>query len=451
MKKLLAIILAVLTMLSALSMVACNEEADNSGTQDTSNILFNGFEQFERDFLTMRVVDHAFGSVNICRDKNFVKFGEASALFRPRGTYHGTGKPIIYLPLYSDRFEYDYTDITKFEKISAWFYNAQEEPFRVGMGLQTATISCNQTLDSTSRTVAKSFDLLPGWNYVEYDLDPKYLDCTTTLDRSHAYGMFIQFEYVDPFRTEESPYIYCDDIRIHTSETAVQGSSTFGLKADAEAGVWEVANFEDERQLQFFNIASNVVETRRATLEVVNASEVNTSATSGSNVLKATLRSSYAANHSCTFTLSGQVLREVFATIGSDIIEHPENYSLCYDYFIASAESPGTFRGSLKSAACTSGIPSWACPAQASVDPYTWGTYEINIGWIDQNTQKYLHMLPYKSTYPKLKDGYIDDQALVSLNPDTLTFIVPGLQPGAKDINYVIDNIRIVRLNNATA
>ena len=196
MKKLLAILLSVLTMFSALSLSACADNGDKGEDSGAvTNIVFNGFENFDKDFLTMRVVDWAFGSAEQNFDKKYVKFGDSSVLFRPAGEIGYYGRPIIYLPTYSTRFEYNYKDMTKVETISAWFYNAQDRIYRVGMGLQTGTVSCNQTMDNVARTNTQKFDLVPGWNYVEYDMDHKYLECQGGLDLTNVFGICIQFEF----------------------------------------------------------------------------------------------------------------------------------------------------------------------------------------------------------------------------------------------------------------
>ncbi|MBE5754121.1 MAG: hypothetical protein E7340_02135 [Clostridiales bacterium] len=443
MKKLLAILLAALTMFSALSLSACADNGDKGEGGATTNIVFNGFEDFDRDFLTIRVVDWAFGSVNQNFDKKYVKFGEASALFRPYGEIGYRGLPIIYLPMYSTRFEYNYKDMTKVEKISAWFYNAQEETYKVGIGLQTATVDCGQTLDSTSRTVTQKFNLVPGWNYVEYDMDPKYLNCQTGVDLTNIFGMCIQFEYCNEL-VEEAPYIYVDDIRFHLSEETVTGSETFGLKADAENGVWEVADFEDVRQAQMFTIGTEIAENRRCTIEVVNANELSTTAKSGQNVLKVTRHASYTTSHTYSTGISGDVLSEVFKTIGKDLVDHPENYVLKLDYF---NYNPTRQRAGYNfgSSLCTRNCNTWRYLDY--VEPYTWGSFEVNIGWCQSYLYGQLTSENPVSTYPKLLDGYTVEDAKFTTNPSTFGFsFAKYTNNDRRDMVFVFDNIRVERI-----
>ena len=451
MKKLLAILLAALTMFSALSLSACADNADeDKDSAAVTNFVFNGFEDFDKDFLTIRVVDWAFGSVNQNFDKKYVKFGEASALFRPYGEIGYRGLPIIYLPMYSTRFGYDYKDMTKVEKISAWFYNAQEDTYKVGLGLQTATISCNQTVDTTSRTITQKFDLVPGWNYVEYDMDPKYLNCQTSLDLTNIFGMCIQFEYCNEL-VEEAPYIYVDDIRFHLSEETVTGSESFGLKSDAENGVWEVADFEDERQAQMFYVSADIAENRRCTVEVVNANEVNTTAKSGQNVLKITRHASYTTSHTYNTGIAQDVLEEVFKTIGQDLVDNPDNYVLKLDYF---NNNPTRQRVgySFGSSVCTRNCPTWRYLApdkeqQDWMEPYTWGTFEVNLGWCNTRIYNQLTSENPQSTYPKLLDGYTLEDAKMTTNPSKFSFSFQAYSNGdRRDVIILLDNIRIERI-----
>ena len=443
MKKLLALLLAVLTMFSALSLSACADNAEEEDTGVVTNFVFNGWEEFEKDFMVMRVVDWAFGSVHQNFDKKYVKFGESSALFRPYGEIGYYGLPVIYIPTYSNRYEYNYKDMSKVEKISAWFYNAEERDYKVGIGLQVGNISCNQTLDSTSRTVTQKFTLVPGWNYVEYDMDPKYLECQNLFDITNIYGVCIQFEYHNQL-TDESPYIYVDDMRFHISEENVKGSESFGLKADAVNGVWEVADFEDARQSQMFTVASDVTESRRLTLEVVNANELSTTAKSGQNVLKITRHASYATSHTYGTGIAKEVLAEVFKTIGDEFVNNPDNYVLKLDYFNYSPIRQRAGYG-FGSSCCTKNGPSWRYLDY--IDPYTWGQFEVNLGWCDDYINSQLTDPNPKSTYPRLLDGYTLEDAKMSTNPSNFTFSLPAYPTGdRRDVVFVLDNIRIERI-----
>lgn len=458
MKKLLAILLAVVTMFSTLSLMACGEK-DNGETGNANNFVFNGFEDFERDFHIMRVVDWSFGSVDINRDKKYVKYGEASAHFRPVGTVHGTGLPIIHIPTYSLRYEYDYKDMSKVEKISAWFYNAQDEEFTVGMGLQTGKITIGQTLNEAPRTVAQKFHLQPGWNYVEYDMDPKYLECTSHLNIKDVWGIFINFEYVDPLRVghENAPHIYCDDIRFHTVEDKVEASTSFNLKSDPVNGVWEIADFEDERQAQFFSLAT-AVETRRPTLEVVNASSLNIAAKSGKNVLKVVQRSSFSSSHYYTLYLSGAPIKEAADAIGQDLIDNPHKYKLVVDYYNGS-DLPNSTSGlaswTYSTTVCDRNGPTWR--KFNNVDPFTWGQFTMHMDCVDRHLKGQIEAKQADpnsssySNYPTLLPGYTLEDAKFSTAPKSLNISLYGMANNSPDRIIIIDNIRIERIDDADA
>ena len=459
MKKIIALFLAIISMFSALSLVACAKEPE---TKNTNNILFNGFENFEKDFLVMRVVNWDFGSASIEYDKKFVKFGNASAKFNPVSGLFGTGRPIIYIPTYSARYGYDYTDFTKTEKLSAWFYNDQDEVKYVGLGLQIGEIINHDTLSCAGRTPAMRFALAPRqWTYVEYGLNPYYLNCNSGLDLSNVLGVYVQFDYVDPYR-DVSPDIYMDDFRFHFSDTPVVGED-FVLKTDAQNGVWEIADFEDERQFQFMSLGSNdKSEFQRASVEVVSASSVGTTAKSGTNVLKMTRRSCASSSQSQSVILSANVIAKALANVGKDALDNPQNYKIVIDYYNYSPvrqRAGFTFTANV----ATKSAPTWIYLEY--VDPYTWGTFE--------RTLDYFNNLLYdritvegearKSTYPSLKEEYAylydkttklpakeDAKWFTDFGGGTLNFSLTGMSADDRREKYfILDNIRIERIDTS--
>ena len=245
---------------------------------------------------------------------------------------------------------------------------------------------------------------------------------------------------------EESPYIYVDDIRFHLNETDDFSSESFGLKADATNGVWEVADFEDARQAQFITVSNNTYpENRRLNAEVINANEASTTAVSGQNVLKITRHASYTTSHSYGFSLSGKVWQEVFATIGNDLVENPSNYVIKFDWYVM-APNATSLSYSFMSFACTRGGPSWA-HSNPSASAYEWKTHTVNIGKMDTEIYGQLTSSEPKSTYPRLLDGYTVDDAKFSVNPGSFSITLPKYPTGdRRDIAVLFDNFRVERV-----
>ena len=456
MKKIIALLLAIISMFSALSLMACQEEPE---VKDTNNVLFNGFENFEKDFLVMRVVNWDFGKVNIEYDKKFVKFGEASAKFNPASGLFGTGRPIIYIPTYSARYGYDYSDFTKTEKISAWFYNDQDEVKYVGLGLQIGQIINHDTLSCVGRTPAMRFALAPReWTYVEYELNPYYLNCNSSLDLSEVLGVYVQFDYVDQYR-ETSPDIYMDDFRFHLSDTPVVGED-FSLKSDAENGVWELADFEDERQFQFFTLGGlDKSEFERASIEVVSASSVGTTAKSGNNVLKITRRCCASSSKLQSVILTSEIIERAIKNIGQDALDNPQNYKFVVDFYnYSSVKQRAGF--SYTANVATKSTPTWVYLGY--VEPYSWGTFERTLDYF--NTTLYDRITiegeERKSTYPELKEEYkylYDAATKLPAKEDTkwftefggtINFSLSGMSADDRREKYfILDNIRIERVD----
>ena len=325
-KKIIALLLTLCTLLSAFSMTSCKKEDGSDGS-----MVFKGFNVWEQDFSPIRILNQ-FGKISLnLTEKEYVKFGAGSAKIQPSGGTFETAKPTFIIPTYSTFLGYDYGDFTKTEKISVWVYNVQENKEWIGMGLQTGPWKTGQWWDSVVRTNTMYFTLNHGWNYIEYDIDPTYLEMQSQFDIKNVLGVFFEFDYHDQFK-DQIPVFYMDDLRFHYSESAVKGS-TYELKSDAVAGVWEVADFEDKKQNLFTYQRTSDGSLIRMNARVINGSEQNVTAKSGTNVLEVTKHAGENNGGWPQLILSYKVFEKAFANIGSDIAEHPENYYICLEFY----------------------------------------------------------------------------------------------------------------------
>ena len=435
-KKIISTILTITSTFAACAMSGCNFGQDTAKTEEQTNIVFNDFETFEEDFLSIRPLNN-FGKININYDKTYVKFGKASAKIEASSGTFETAKPTMILPTYSTRFAYDYKDFSKTEKISVWLYNAEEEDLSVGLGLQIGKWTTGQWWDRVDRCTPLYYTLKNGWNYIEYVVDPTYLAYQGKTDITNIQGLFFEFEYCNQF--DDVPVVYMDDLRLHFSKTEITGSE-YALKADAENGVWELADFEDVRQGMFLYMRSySEGENLRMNARVVNASKYNTTAKSGNNALELTMHAGGGSGWPRA-TLSSKVLAKVIAEIGQDFVDHPENYQLCFDYYNGSPVEH-SLSVVYENEATTSTLNPWQ---NIKCAPYTWSKYAISFTRINNTLAGAV-----ESGY--LKEGYTADDLRCEKYPVNIVFSGSSFWSAddTRDRYYLIDNMRIEKIENA--
>ena len=430
-KKIIALLLTVCTIFATFSMAACSEEKAGG-----KNIVFNGFENFEKDMQSQIRMLNNFGVININFDEDYVKFGNGSAKIEPSsGTYEQV-MPAFIIPTYSSRYEYDYKDFTKTEKISVWMYNAQAEPYTFGIGLQIGPWTTGQWWDRVDRTTPVYYTLNSGWNYIEYKVDPTYLAFQGEADITNIHGLVFEFEYSSQF--VDVPVLYMDDLRFHYSDKAVKGSE-ITIKADEENGVWTVADFEDTIQNQYMYMRKTDVNNYRINAMTVNALKHNTTTTNGYNVLELT---KHAGDSNATWpraTLSGKVIKLAIDKIGQDIIDHPENYELRFDFYNASSVVHN-FNVVFNTPATNNEQNMWQ---SVSSKPFTWAEWTMSFDMISKRFQDNVDN-PENSL--ALNPGY--SEVNFAAAPGDLIFSTSGFggEDNTRDRIYLIDNVRIVKI-----
>lgn len=268
MKKILSLILSVAFVLSAFVGCAPTEQAPTV----SNKISLCNFEQFEPDFQLIRVVD-GFGSVSVNKDEQFVKEGNVSAKLQPLGDYSAKTRPVMYIPLESKRFDYDYKNLLNYESISMWVYNTEDDYKSMEMGFVTG----QNDLYSVTKTFGKNVSLKPGWNRVVYYPDHSLLNISS--DVTSYLGFYLSFDHVHSRDVDDAPVYYVDDIVISKAEKTVEVENIVTFDEG------EIVDWEKDYQLNVFNLTP----TNPALLpevQVVNGVDVGVTPSSGERMLK---------------------------------------------------------------------------------------------------------------------------------------------------------------------
>ena len=430
MKRTISLILVLVTLLSAFTLTSCKKDEEF-----VSEIVYDSFEKWENDFSRILLLND-FGKVSFNDKEEFVKFGGGSAKIEPSGATNSTLKPLMLFPTRSEMMDYDYSDFTNVEKISLWLYNAQEKEMTVGIGVSVLDLSTGQWYDKLDRVNAIQFNLVSGWNYIEYQMYTQYLACHQEYKSDNVNYVYFEFDYLNPIR-ETAPVFYMDDMRFHYSKTPVEGGE-ISLKVDEQAGVYEISDFEDQRQVLFNTIKVGNLKNRLSTT-IVNASKYNQTAKSGKNVLEIIKRpGTWQESQGWPyFTISEKVFEIVFGAIGEDIVNNPQNYEIKFDYFNASPIE----HGMSITYTTTSGkgdIQPWQ---GITAKPYTWGEYSISV----QRLQEVLDTAVAEGKVT-LNDGY--GKANYMVHPGKMVFVTDGFSHDldTRERVFLIDNMRVERI-----
>lgn len=204
-KKVLSSVLACVTLLSSFAFASCDKSKDQK--PEVEQIVLADFEKFEPDFQLIRLSKH-FGAVNVNTDSTYVKSGTTSAKVQPLGHVPSKSQPMMFFPLSSVTYEYDYKDFTYFDNVNMWIYNAESEPLEVEIGFVEKMLDIKDyaTIPGEMNT------LKPGWNKIVYypDLNSLNLVC----DINNFLGVYLRFEHTPSYELEDAPVLYIDDVQL---------------------------------------------------------------------------------------------------------------------------------------------------------------------------------------------------------------------------------------------
>lgn len=193
------------------------------------------FETWESGFQLIRV-NQFFGQIRVNKDEQFVKSGKQSAQIHPMGSYRSGYTPIMFFPTYSEYFGFDHSDFSDAEKITFEFYNNEESPVNVAVGLVTSVTQ----IQVFEKTAVEYEPLQPGWNTVTYEVDVSAL--AINADATKIEGVYVAFENAGVIEESGAPDLYLDDVVLHRYAEKQE------IRDLVDLGEFEYADFESDWQ-----------------------------------------------------------------------------------------------------------------------------------------------------------------------------------------------------------
>ena len=336
--RLKSILLAVLMLVPIFGSCSKQEEAVQETTGKT---LMNGFEYYDRDISLIRLINE-FGRLEENTDKQFIHSGEKSLKITPRGSRIHTANPYFVLPTSSLRFtELAYSDFSKVDNISFWFYNNEAQNVNVGIGFTQGLLRMDTDTrrEHINKTAVEYFTLKKGWNYVEYKIRPMYL-ALQNVKLEEIYGVVVEFDHIISNKLGTSAEIYLDDVVL--TYTDEERSSDFtmevekGKTADGN-DYWQLSDFENPLETYYYSYYYSYPAPREGypIVKTVSSGDYNAVMTKGTSALL--IQKKWGTNRGGSgwpsLMLHKEVIKAVFAEIGDDIKNNPQNYALKWDVY----------------------------------------------------------------------------------------------------------------------
>ena len=191
--------------------VGCGDNDDDQKTSDNpKEVMLADFEKWAPDFQTIRLRNE-FGSVDVNTDSAYVKSGKQSAALTVVGA-DGAEKPLFFVNTVSGHFDYDYSDFSKIDSVSAWLYNASQTDETVYVGLITSIVSIEQVGYEKYET----FTLKSGWNEVVYKPDMNYVISAVGQEEYDGIkGVYFMFDNPHAATKAEGKKFYVDDVKLN--------------------------------------------------------------------------------------------------------------------------------------------------------------------------------------------------------------------------------------------
>ena len=272
MKKQLSLLLAMITCFTALCLVGCKNEK-NEVVEDDGKIMFADFEEWEPNFQTMALYSY-FGRITRNANAQFVKGGNYSAKLQPVGGRVSTTFPCFVMPVKSELFDYDYSDFTNYEEVSAYLYNDSEKPITMTFGL-----AASYNVSTTTLTAGEKVVLAPKtWTRASYLVDWTFLSIAA--DPTQIAGVYFQFPDSGVEYPDQAPSIYLDNI-VFTK--AAEKGTIEPLEMDKTDTKTEICDFEKSWQKYAYRAT---VPEGDGEVGIVNASDYGITASSGEKVLR---------------------------------------------------------------------------------------------------------------------------------------------------------------------
>ena len=405
MKKAITWLLTLTLAVGGLGIFAgCNDNREAA----TIDILLYDFEDYDRNFALMHALAF-FGRVDVAEDATYAKSGTGSALLRPIG--HKSTQQIsssqtscsddcLFIPFYSVKYDFDYTDLTKTESVRFSMYNAEDKVLNVYVVFAFSRLG-----EVTSQPVR--YTLKPGWNEVICTVDHAYLACL--YDIKHCYGFAVEFDPTDSRYVADAPKIYLDDVYVRRTASEIPYEK-FTREGDV------LLDFEESWQRTFIAVETEDPRGEESAADIVLASEYGLAAAQG----KMILRWAQPADYYDEGTLRDRCIIVESLLRAMNLMQYDADDALCFemynntDEFISMAvgfRSQTTKPGSMY-------VP-------FSLPPKQWATFRMTLGGIDYLFGK--------------EKGFRSEPCAVVL--DTSQYLG---EPGSVR-EYFLDNFRIER------
>lgn len=217
MKKKIFTVAALAAIASLCTLGACKPADDSSsGAQTPERALtwtVADFETWETGMQRVRIFQD-FGAVELNTDAAYAKSGGGSAKILPMGGYRRGTVPVFSFPTYSETLGFDNRDFSDADKITFEFYNDEETPVNVAVGLMTKATPADYD--------ATPFEYQPlapkQWTTVTYTVDTSVLSIDK--DVTNMQAIYVAFENIRSRDVADAPVVYLDDVVLTRYATA---------------------------------------------------------------------------------------------------------------------------------------------------------------------------------------------------------------------------------------
>lgn len=297
----------ILALMCAMSVTGCGKNNENTVVSLTEEVLLADFESWAPDFQLCRISSN-FGKVSMNTDSAYVSNGERSARIDP------VGNGWMYIPTYSEDFEFDYTDFTYVDGIKVDVYNAQQTEESVSVGF----VSALSGIDTFERAGEETFKLAPGWNTVSLYVDPSIV-CIIA-DLTDIQGVYFIFDPINVGDiTDTTPRYYLDNLRL------IKRATPHSTETNLEFGENEIIDFERFYHKYF------IINDFGVDMGIVSAADYGISASSGAKVLRLVVPGTATNAWNYYFKLVAPYLKA--SRLGSLTDEEFENAYFCWDMY----------------------------------------------------------------------------------------------------------------------
>ncbi len=391
MKKLSLFLATLFSVTSIAALAGCvdggkDSAASSSETEAAAQgpiINFYDFESTKRNISQMRPFQ-SFGVIAENADEKYVSEGKGSLKIQPMGAFGQTTKPYLMFPTYFAEYDYNFMDFTKYRSFSGDFYNAEEKPVQMDIGLATTVPTYLRDISWTDTTVMENVILQPGWNKVTYVIQHDLIDMFA--DLTSIFGVVVAFDNINSLYAKDAPTLYVDNLKLEELSTPhVVGEKSFELDKDDEKGIYEVVSFEKDYQKYAVWCGRHRNKYMHPDYEIFNpllGDEIG-------NVLRFKTRytPSTEPNYIQTY-IAGELIRQYDTKAMKEDANY--DYYLCMDFY-NNSDALMWFRTefctqSENNSTAIAKAPASATWGKINVDPHTWSTYEQKLNGIEIKT-----------------------------------------------------------------